>query len=218
MTLRLVCNLASPPDMPEIWTISVDGRVYGPYNAEQMRAFHSEGRLAVHSLVARSGEEQFRAAGEDPLLATLFSSQPVNAGVSQASEPQTSPQHNSTSTEPSAPAYNVSPVKFGQRENASGERSRYVIIADMKSGSINALEEEIFNLGPSCRFMQQAWVLTSGVSLSAIRGSLIRKLGKLDSLIIVDTTNDKAAWFNFGPELDTKVRRLWSCPDQPKTA
>jgi hypothetical protein len=66
--------------------------------------------------------------------------------------------------------------------------------------------------------MPQAWVLTSGISLSAIRGGLIRKLGKLDALIIVDATNDKAAWFNFGPELDIKVRRLWSRPDQPKTA
>ena len=204
--------------MPEIWTISVDGRTYGPYNAEQMRAFHGQGRLARHSLVARGGEDQFRPAGEDAVLASLFSSAPVPDGSLQTSEHQAAVQQNHEAAEPSGPAYNVSPVKFGQRESVSGERNRYVIIADMKSGSITGLEEEIFNLGPSCRFMPQAWVLTSGVSLSAIRGGLIRKLGKLDCLIIIDATNDKAAWFNFGPELDTKVRRLWSRPDQPKTA
>ena len=27
---------------------------------------------------------------------------------------------------------------------------------------------------------------------------------------IVDAAHDKAAWFNFGPEADTRVRRMWS--------
>jgi hypothetical protein len=204
--------------MPESWTISVDGRVYGPYNAEQMRAFHGEGRLARHSLVARGGEEQFHPAGEDPLLASLFSPLPAQDGSPVSVEPHAGAPQISEAAELSSPTPNVSAVKFGHREGVTGERNRYVIIADMKSGSISVLEEEIFNLGPACRFMPQAWILTSGVSLSAIRGSLIRKLGKLDSLIIVDARNDKAAWFNFGPELDTKVRRMWSRPDQPKTA
>ena len=85
----------------------------------------------------------------------------------------------------------------------------------MKSGSISALEEEIFNLGPAYRFMPQAWILTSDISLSSIRGGLIQKLGKLDTLFVVDTAHDKAAWFNFGPEADTKVRRLWTRAEAP---
>ena len=58
--------------MAESWTISVGSRVYGPYSIEQLRAFHSEGRLASHSLVARAGEEQFHPAAEDADLAQLF--------------------------------------------------------------------------------------------------------------------------------------------------
>ena len=48
------------------------------------------------------------------------------------------------------------PHRFG-RETESGipDRSRFVIISYMKSGSISALEEEIFNLGPTTRFMPQ---------------------------------------------------------------
>ena len=38
----------------------------------------------------------------------------------------------------------------------------------------------------------------------------MQKLGKLDTLFIVDATHDKAAWFNFGPETDTRIRRMWS--------
>jgi hypothetical protein len=39
---------------------------------------------------------------------------------------------------------------------------------------------------------------------------LVQKLGKLDTLFIVDAVHDKAAWFNFGPETDTRIRKMWS--------
>jgi hypothetical protein len=43
---------------------------------------------------------------------------------------------------------------------------------------------------------------------------LVRKLGKLDALFIVDAVHDKAAWFNFGPESDARIRRMWSRPTE----
>jgi len=174
--------------MSESWTISVGGRVYGPYGIEQMRAFHAEGRLADHSLVARAGEEQFHAANEDTALAALF--QPAAA--------------------PAQPEPPASPHRFGAEAETAGERTHYVIIADMKSRSIAGLEEEIFNLGPAHRFMPQAWVLSSEVSINTIRHALVQKLGKIDTLFIVDAAHDKAAWFNFGPENDARVRRMWT--------
>ena len=177
--------------MSESWTISVGGRVYGPYGIEQMRGFHAEGRLADHSLVARAGEDQFHAANEDPELALFFQPAP---------QQQPAPQ-------PEAPA---APHRFGADSEASGERTHYVIIADMKSRSIAGLEEEIFNLGPAHRFMPQAWVLSSEVGINTIRHALVQKLGKIDTLFIVDAAHDKAAWFNFGPENDARVRRMWT--------
>lgn len=194
--------------MSETWTISVGSRIYGPYTAEQMQAFHAEGRLAVHSLVARAGEEQFHPAGEDPDLGPLFPALPRNETQVQAPALQ---------MQAPEPAPEPAPHKFGGSDtNSTGERNRYVIISDMKSGSITGLEEEIFNLGPAHRFMPQAWILSSEVSLSAIRAGLVQKLGKLDTLFIVDAAHDKAAWFNFGPEADIKVRRMWSRTDAPR--
>lgn len=195
--------------MSESWTISVGGRVYGPYSAEQMRSFHAEGRLAVHSLVARAGEEQFHPAGEDPELAPLFPAQPFNETQVSTPAPQI-PVHDPESH---------APHKFGRDADAgNGEKNRYVIISDMKSGSISGLEEEIFNLGPAYRFMPQAWILVSEVSINTIRVGLIQKLGKLDTIFIVDAAHDKAAWFNFGPEADIKVRRMWSRQEQARKA
>ena len=46
--------------------------------------------------------------------------------------------------------------------------------------------------------------------LNTIRHALMQKLGKLDTIFVVDTIHDRAAWFNFGPEADIRVRRMWS--------
>lgn len=186
--------------MSSTWTISVGGRSYGPYALEQMSAFQAEGRLAPHSMVAREGEEQFHHASEDAQLAQLF---PGNAAPGEQPAAQSSAQQADTPT---------AAARFGRDARAlaaSGERNRFIILSDMKSGSISALDEEIFNFGLAFRFLPQAWILTSEVSLNTIRSELIQKLGKLDILIVIDTSNDKAAWFNFGPEADTKMRRMW---------
>ncbi|HEY2009705.1 MAG TPA: DUF4339 domain-containing protein [Rhizomicrobium sp.] len=178
--------------MAESWTISVGGRVYGPYRLEQMQGFYAENRLADHSMVARAGEDQFYPAGEDPALAPLFVSVENTPAEYIAAEP-------------------AQPHRFGTRAEADGP-SHFVIMADMKSRSIMGLEEEIFSLGQAHRFGPQAWVLSSEASINNIRNALVQKLGKLDTLFIVDAARDKAAWFNFGPETDTRIRKIWSRP------
>ena len=181
--------------MAEAWTISVGGRVYGPYSLEQMQGFHAENRLADHSLVARAGEEQFHPASEDPELALLF--QPAVAA------------------EPEPAAEPAQPHRFGAKsEPEAGHEgpSHFVIVADMKSRSITGLEEEIFTLGQAHRFGPQAWVLSSEATINTIRNALVQKLGKIDTLFIVDAAHDKAAWFNFGPETDTRIRKMWTRP------
>jgi hypothetical protein len=183
--------------MAETWTISVGGRVYGPYTLEQMQAFRAENRLADHSLVARGDEEQFHPASEDPALAPLF---------------HTDQRHEAENAPASEPAQ---PHRFGARAEMETDQSgpsRFVIVADMKSASIAGLDEEISKLGPAYRFSPQAWVLSSEAPINIVRNALMQKLGKIDTLFIVDAANDKAAWFNFGPEADIRIRRMWSKP------
>jgi hypothetical protein len=181
--------------MTQTWTLSVGGRVYGPYSFEQMQAFHAEKRLAGHSLIARSGEEQFYPASEFPELASLFQI---------AADTQAGPVSEA-----------IPSNRFGLRsetEIGSGSPGHFVIVADMKSRSTTGLDEEIFSLGPAHRFGPQVWVLSSEASINSIRTALVQKLGKLDALFIADATHDKAAWFNFGPETDSRLRKMWSRP------
>ena len=180
--------------MSETWTISANGLTYGPYTAVQMRAFAVEGRLAAHSLVAREGEEQFHPASTDSELASLFRpAAPLPAKPVFFTADGDSASQN-----------------FGRNEDEkAGERTHYVIVADMKSRSISGLEEEIFNFGPAYPIMPQGWILSSDLSINAIRSTLAKKLGKLDTLFVADASHDKAAWFNFGPEAESRIRRIW---------
>jgi hypothetical protein len=82
----------------------------------------------------------------------------------------------------------------------------------MKSRSVQGLEEEIYNLGPAYPLFPQVWLLTTEQPVNAIRNLLVQKLGKMDVLFVVDATHNKAAWFNFGPEADTRIRRIWAKP------
>ena len=184
--------------MAETWTISVGGRSYGPYTSAQMQAFAAEGRVAPHSLVARSGDTEYRPASEDMELAALFQPAPTPVAT-----PAPQPEERSPSG------------AFGRQDKEIvGERSHFIIVADMKSRSVAGLEEEIFNLGPAVSLVPQAWILSSELPLAAIRSALVQKLGKIDLLFIADATHNKAAWFNFGPESEARIRRTWTkAPD-----
>jgi hypothetical protein len=181
--------------MSSTWTISANGRSFGPYTLEQMRSFAAEGRLAPHSLVARGAGGEFRMAGEDGELALLFRpAQPAPQPVQQR------------------------PVFFtaegdigglGRRDADTAQMSRFLIAADMKSRSVSGLEEEIFRHGPAITLMPQVWLLTTETTLNALRNTLIQRLGRIDTLFVVDVGRNKAAWFNFGPEADSRIRRVW---------
>jgi hypothetical protein len=181
--------------MSASWMVSVGGRAYGPYTDAQMAAFAAEGRLAPQSLIARGSEPTFRPAGEEPALAAFF--------TPAAIEPQ--PRE----TKPSA--------GFGRsKDEKPGEPSHIVVMVDMKSRSVVSLEEEIYRLGQACPLLPQIWLLKTDKSLNAVRNHLVQQLGKLDVLFVVDATNNKAAWFNFGPEAEARIRRVWSKDDASK--
>jgi hypothetical protein len=58
--------------------------------------------------------------------------------------------------------------------------------------------------------LPQVWILNTDSSLSAVRNLLVQQLGKLDVILVIDATKDKAAWFNFSPETESRMRRIWS--------
>ncbi|HEY1615576.1 MAG TPA: DUF4339 domain-containing protein [Rhizomicrobium sp.] len=194
--------------MSDWWLINTGGRVYGPYSAEQMRTFAGEGRLALQSVVARAGSTNFHPVRDEPDLAMLFVPvEPVPAATPAPSA--------------ASPAKREEPVaSFGRHEDRprGNEKSHFIICSDMKSGSITRLEEEIFKLGQAIAILPQVWLLNTDSSINATRNLLVQQLGKLDTLFVADATNDKAAWFNFGPEADARIRKIWRTEQKLKVA
>ena len=131
--------------MSDSWIISVAGRTYGPYGKEQLRSLAAEGRLARRSMVARAGETEFRRASDEGELADVF-------GTPKSGEDMDVVRN---------PRREASPG-FGRSDEASRNESpsHFVIVADLKSGSIAKLEDTIASLGQSIAILPQVWLLS----------------------------------------------------------
>jgi len=176
--------------MSGTWTINAGGRVYGPFSPDRMRSFVAEGRLASTSLVARENSSEWHEAGNEPEFADLFPT--VESGRQDAAG-----ERSGTELPPKDPALQ------------QGQRSHFAIVVDLKSHTVAKLENAIAALGPAYRLLPNVWIVTTEQTVSAVRNRLVQELGKSDSLFVVDASRGKAAWFNFGPEADVRIRRVW---------
>ncbi|HEX3484665.1 MAG TPA: DUF4339 domain-containing protein [Micropepsaceae bacterium] len=183
--------------MSGAWTINVGGTVYGPFSQERMRSFASEGRLAAGSLVARENESDWHQAHEEPAFADLFASTEMaapfadRAGASQTrvATPNATPAA-AHSAQPEVP------------------RAHFTIVVDLKSRGVN-FEHALASLGTFYQLVSNVWILASDQSVGAVRNRLVQELGKSDSLFVVDSSRNRAAWFNFGPDADAHIRQVW---------
>jgi hypothetical protein len=177
------------------WTINVDGRVYGPYSAERLRSFASEGRLAPTSLIALEGASEWREAREEPEFSDLF-----------VQVPKETPR---VSTPVVVPNPAPTPLAAVNVDVPEGKLAQFAIVIDVKSHSSGGLEQAITSLGSAHRLVHNVWILSTTQTVSAVRNRLVPELGKSDSLFVVDASRGKAAWFNFGPDADVRIRRVW---------
>ena len=77
------------------------------------------------------------------------------------------------------------------------------------NNAIGNVEDVISSFGPYYRLLPNIWIISTTQSVNAVRNRLVQELGKADSLFVVDASRGKAAWFNFGPEADVRIRRVW---------
>lgn len=207
------------------WSINVSGRVYGPFTADRMRSFVGEGRLAPHSLVAREGTEDWHEAREEPEFSDVFGQRnrsaapataaptPAAAPVEQsahAAQPMNAPQPAQPQTAP-APRSSQSPASQSNLTPAGDHvAAHFAVVVDQKAqGAASNIEGAINSLGSCYRLTNNVWILSTEQSVSAVRNRLVQELGKSDSLFVIDASRGKAAWFNFGPEADVRIRRVW---------
>jgi hypothetical protein len=195
------------------WSINVSGRVYGPFTSERMRSFVGEGRLAPHSLVARDGSADWREARDEPEFSEVFANrgaQPSAAAARAVAPAAPAPQPAQVALAPQPNAAFASHVQHASAvQTPDQQMAHFVVIAEIKAQSTKDIEGAISSLGPHYRLTQNVWIISTEQSVSAVRNRLLKELGKSDSLFVIDASRGKAAWFNFGPEADVRIRRVW---------
>jgi len=220
------------------FAISIGGKIYGPYAAQQMRGYIAEGRVTPSSLISREGGS-WTPAADDIFCAQIFAQRARRTGEAR-------PQQ-SVTAEPSAPvrtaaassareaflkelegvrglkptepvAHKSGPPRpdhpqaaplFPTERDTQAEPSNFIIVFDLKSRGHNKLEEHIMSLGRAVRVLSGVWLLNAPMSSGAIRNTLTKFFGVGDSFFIVDASRDKIAWFNLGPEADAQIRQVW---------
>jgi hypothetical protein len=194
-SLKHKANTGDGASMIGAWSINVSGRLYGPFTSERMRSFANEGRLAPHSLVAREGSDDWHEAHEEPEFADLFTGHAKeNTAVAFSFAPRAHPSPGGGK---------------GGHEKAEAGRSHFVVVIEIKSRNSGHLDEAIDSLGPNYRVMSNIWIISTDQTVNGVRNRLVQELGKTDSLFVIDASHGKAAWFNFGPEADVRIRRVW---------
>jgi hypothetical protein len=201
------------------WTINVSGRIYGPFTSERMRGFVGEGRLAPHSLVAREGSSDWHEARDEPEFSDVFahrghaSSSPAPEPKVAAPAPQPAAAPQPMQPQMSAPVPQApQPQAHHANGVAAGDHvaAHFAVIIDQKAvATASNLESAINSLGHSYRLTNNVWIISTEQTVSAVRNRLVQELGKADSLFVIDASRGKAAWFNFGPEADVRIRRVW---------
>lgn len=176
------------------WRINVSGQVYGPYTGQQIKAFATEGRLAPHSIV-QADDGPWITAIDDPVLGQLFVQKPAAPALAQGFGARAAAE----------------PVPGAQAEPTS---ANFVVIADLRSRGSGPFEAAISRLGEVYRVNPLVWLLHTDRTAGTIRNELIQHMGHNDHLVIVDATRGKTAWFNLGPEGDSKIRKVWKRTDK----
>jgi hypothetical protein len=88
-------------------------------------------------------------------------------------------------------------------------RAHFAVVVDQKSGLSSNLEEALASLGPYYRLLPSVWISSTEQRVNAVRNRLVQELGKTGSLFVIDASRGKAAWFNFGPDANVRIRRVW---------
>jgi len=181
----------------DAWFVAAEGKAYGPYTEEQLKAFIGEGRVTAATPVMRGGE-RWSLASEHAGLAWIFSPRPTAAPPMSTATPAPAPPQPALA-EPAA-AVATEPV---------ATLAKVMIIVELRTGSTIAFENAISKLGQSYRMNQFVWLVHTGLSIAQIRKELVPFAGRNDPIFIADTTSGRAAWINFGPGAEATIKALW---------
>jgi hypothetical protein len=87
---------------------------------------------------------------------------------------------------------------------------RFIVVAELRSTAAGRFEATLAQFFQNVRLSQPVWLLRAdGTTIGTIHNTLLPKLGQRDSLFIAEAGTGRTTAFNWGPEVEARVRALW---------
>jgi hypothetical protein len=93
---------------------------------------------------------------------------------------------------------------------AEHSAANVLVWAQMNSGSLRRLENELHQLGAMAEIVAGLYMVRTTHTAGTMRNVLSQVLDRGDKVLVLDATRDRLAWFNLGPETDVRLRDVWN--------
>lgn len=204
------------------WYVQVGGQSYGPYSMAQMIAFIGEGRVIAGSLISQDATQGFAMAAGFPAFAGQLAPYASPQVLQQAHAQQQArlgettpqplngltPQPQAPQTAPMAAPVETSPV--AQTSQPAAKPTVFLVMAEISSENGMRFLQALQSFGPAQRIGDTVWLLRTAADIDNLRNALANTLTRQDRVFIMDSFNNRTAWFNIGADMDSRIKELWA--------
>jgi len=85
-----------------------------------------------------------------------------------------------------------------------------LVMAEFRSGQAMGFLQALQKQGTAQRIGDTVWLLRTEITVNALRNILSQTMKREDRLFILDSFNNKTAWFNIGSDMDRRIREFWN--------
>lgn len=187
------------------WYVQVSGQSYGPYSMAQMIAFIGEGRIIAGSLISQDATQGFAMAAGFPAFAGQLAPYASPQVLQQAHAQQ---QH---AVSQASAALTPQPQPAAQTPaQVAMTPSVFLVMAEINSENGMRFLQALQSFGPAQRIGDTVWLVRGAADIDNLRNALANTLTRQDRVFIMDSFNNRTAWFNIGADMDSRIKELWA--------
>jgi len=91
----------------------------------------------------------------------------------------------------------------------SQSASLFLIMAEVASENRMQFLQTLQKIGTPQRIGEANWLMQSSKDIDDVRNSLAAAMTREDRLFIMDSVNNRTAWFNIGTDMAKRIKELW---------
>lgn len=90
------------------------------------------------------------------------------------------------------------------------EAANVFVFAEIRSGAWMPFMAALESMGALVELAPGLWLVRTRHSAGVIRNALSQTLERGDKFVVMDSTRDRFAWYNLGPEVDVRINQVWN--------